>query len=378
MAKILVVAENYAFGPAAKLITVTKHLKQSGHTLIFIGGGTAYQLGKKEDFDEIHKINTRSNSFREHAIDTFIGVDCVLSSTDRSSVILAQDLNIPVICLDNLFWWWDMIPEYWLKVDLYIKQNSINDDRNKKKYWDNFKNIVEVAPIIDFSVLNDIKPKNQVIVAYGGMEAEGLYMVGSDTFYPYTMTELLVKTVNFDNFDKVIFTGNERIIDDLGNKYGTSKFKFMAFSHDIFIRELISSSIALIIPGLETSLEAFSYNVPAIFLPPSNSSQYVLLDEFRKYHVAYASIHFSDYLKRSYFAGRNLRKIRQEFLVQLNHFETTQWILEDVSKRINVYLSNKKVLDKQLERQKSFISSLGTDGLESTLKIINKFIEELK
>jgi len=377
MARILVVAENYAFGPIGKLLTITKHLKQSGHTLIFIGDGTAYQLGKKEDFDEIHQINTDSNTFREQVIYIFNDVDCVLSSMDRSSVLLAQELHISVICIDILFWWWYKIPEYLYNVDLYIKQNSIIDSRNKDKYWSKFRNIVEVGPIIDLSILKDVEPKNQVIVAYGGMEAEGIYKVGSDTFYPYTMTELLVKTVDFGRFDTVIFTGNEKIIDDLKSKYETSKFKFMMFNHERFIRELASSAIAIMVPGLETPLEAFSYNVPTIFLPPSNSSQYVQLDEFRKYHVAYASIHFRDYLKRSYFAGRNLHKIMQEFLVQLNHFENTEWILDDVSKRINEYLSNKKKLAKQVEQQKRFISSLGSDGLENALKIINQFIEEI-
>jgi len=67
----------------------------------------------------------------------------------------------------------------------------------------------------------------------------------------------------------------------------------------------------------------------------------------------------------------------QEFLVQLNHFENTEWILDDVSKRINEYLSNKKKLAKQVEQQKRFISSLGSDGLENALKIINQFIEEI-
>lgn len=376
MAKILVVAENYAFGPIAKLLTITKHLKQSGHALIFIGDGTAYQLGKEEDFDEVYQINTDSNTFREQAVHLFMNVDCVLSSMDRSSVLFAQELHIPVIWLDILFWWWHKIPEYLYKVDLYIKQNSIRDSRNKDKYWNKFRNIVEVGPIIDLSILKDVEPKNQVIVAYGGMEAEGIYMVGSETFYPYTLTELLVTSVDFGRFDRVLFTGNERIIDDLRSKYETSKFRFMMLNHERFIRELASSSIAIMVPGLETPLEAFSYNVPAIFLPPSNSSQYVQLDEFRKYHVAYASIHFSDYLKRSHFAGRNLHKIMQEFLVQLDHFENTRWILEDVSRRINGYLSNKKILAKQLEQQKRFITSLGGDGLENALKIINQFLAE--
>ena len=60
MAKIIAVAENFAFGPISKLITVTNKLKEEGHEIIFIGDGTAYQLGSKQDYDHIYKYNTFS------------------------------------------------------------------------------------------------------------------------------------------------------------------------------------------------------------------------------------------------------------------------------------------------------------------------------
>ncbi len=53
MAKIIAVAQNYAFGPIGKLLTITPYLKKAGHEIHFIGEGTAYQLGSKENFDSI-------------------------------------------------------------------------------------------------------------------------------------------------------------------------------------------------------------------------------------------------------------------------------------------------------------------------------------
>jgi hypothetical protein len=57
MAKIIAVAENYAYGPVGKLLTVTKELLKQGHHITFIGEGTAYQLGSKEPFSKVVRMN---------------------------------------------------------------------------------------------------------------------------------------------------------------------------------------------------------------------------------------------------------------------------------------------------------------------------------
>ena len=63
MAKIIAVAENFAFGPIGKLLTVTKGLLEQGHEVTFIGYGTSYQLGSKEPFTKIIEINTDTPEF---------------------------------------------------------------------------------------------------------------------------------------------------------------------------------------------------------------------------------------------------------------------------------------------------------------------------
>jgi UDP:flavonoid glycosyltransferase YjiC (YdhE family) len=134
MAKIIAVAENYAYGPVGKLLTVTKELLKQGHHITFIGEGTAYQLGSKEPFSKVVRINTNSDEFSKTMVEAFKNSDVVLSAMDRSSVMLAEKLKVSTIWLDTLFWWYDEIPGYMLNVDCYIKQNTLNDKKNCNKY----------------------------------------------------------------------------------------------------------------------------------------------------------------------------------------------------------------------------------------------------
>ena len=102
MAKIIATAENFSFGPAGKLVTVCQKLIDQGHELTFIGEGTAYQLASKLNFHKIYRFDTDSKEFM-YWEKTFKKADALLSSVDRSSVILAKKIGLPVIWLDMLF-----------------------------------------------------------------------------------------------------------------------------------------------------------------------------------------------------------------------------------------------------------------------------------
>jgi hypothetical protein len=320
-------------------------------------------------------INTNSDEFSKTMVEAFKNSDVVLSAMDRSSVMLAEKLKVSTIWLDTLFWWYDEIPGYMLNVDCYIKQNTLNDEKNCNKYAGKIKNLHSVGPIVDLSPLKKINKANQVVVAYGGMEAEGIFKVGVDSHYPYIVTDLLINRVDFSNYEKILFTGNERVIKELDAKYGNEKFIFKALPHNTFIQELANSQISLMVPGLETPLEAFSYRIPTIFLPPSNSSQYVQLDDFINRGAATMSVHFTDYYPRLNFEGKNLGEMLQIFLEQLHIFEKDGIVQSDVAKKVNNFIHSKELYDTQIVAQEKFIDMLGGNGTEKCLKIISDFIE---
>ena len=380
MAKIIATAENFAFGPASKLVTICQCLIENGHEVSFVGEGTAYQLASKLNFHHLYKFDTDSKDFMSWGVDLFKNADVLLSSVDRSSVILAQKVGLPVIWIDMLFWWWDEIPEYLLNADLYIQQNSVKNERNMKKYKDKIKNMKIVGPILDTSYKN-LPLKKQLLVAFGGTEAAGWYKIGTDSNYPYTISKLIVEQVDTDKYDSVIFAGNEKIMADLNKKYGNKKFQFKILSHDQWLQEVASSQDLLVHPGLETVLEVIAYERPAFFLPPDNSSAYVELDEFTHKGVATKenSIHFAVYFPHKNLLGRNLRVIMAEFMEELREFEASEEILKDCAKRINsfIYLpSDQKA--RQILKQKEYMLEFGDNGLDETIRIINQFLQKHK
>jgi hypothetical protein len=154
----------------------------------------------------------------------------------------------------------------------------------------------------------------------------------------------------------------------LDAKYGNEKFIFKALPHNTFIQELANSQISLMVPGLETPLEAFSYRIPTIFLPPSNSSQYVQLDYFINRGAATMSVHFTDYYPRLNFEGKNLGEMLQIFLEQLHIFEKDGIVQSDVAKKVNNFIHSKELYDTQIVAQEKFIDMLGGNGTEKMLE----------
>lgn len=375
MAKIIVVAQNYAFGPIGKLLTITPYLKEAGHELHFIGAGTAYQLGSKENFDSILRINTDSPDFEERMNDTFKNAHLLLSCMDMSSIRLAQKVGLPTIWLDTLFWWRSEIPDYILKVDCYIKQNTVNDSRNIKLYGPKVKNLKSVGPLVDLSVLKTKNDKNQAIVAFGGMEAQGWYRVGKDTTYPFTIMKMLER-IDFSEFEKVLITGNERVIKQMDSMEKVNKkFTYQTLQHIEFTRELASSKLAIMAPGLETPLEAFSYGIPTIFLPPSNASNYMQLNSFVQEGVATMKIHLSDYYDEIKMLDKGFRERLALYLEQLHIFEKDIKTQEDMIKKLNSFVKNKELQNLQVIREMEYIDGLQGNGIDDCFKIITDFLK---
>ena len=118
-ATILVIAENFAFGPVGILLTIAPSLKKKGYRLIFLGYGTAYQLARREAcFDEIHLIDTSSDDFIKKASWLFQKADAVLSVDDRPTIQLAKKLHKPTIWIDMLLYYWDTLPSFLWSADL--------------------------------------------------------------------------------------------------------------------------------------------------------------------------------------------------------------------------------------------------------------------
>src|SRR5256885_3352114 len=258
MATIVVCSKNFTFGPTGKLLTITKPLIQGGHKVIFIGYGTAYQLASKEKFRQILNIDPKNLYFDYFTHMIIKNADLVISYEEKRIIKLAQQFGVKSVFIDSEFWCRDKISDDALSANIYLIQKTFNYKKNFNKYKKQ-NNLHLVEPILDLSVGKTPK-KKQLIICLGGMEGGSLYKIGKDSHYPYVILRLLAKFGNFDSFEKVLITGNEKILERLSPslKKQNSKFILKLLPHSDFLQEVAKSALVITTPGLGTILEAFA------------------------------------------------------------------------------------------------------------------------
>jgi hypothetical protein len=375
MARIILTSENFAFGPISKLLFITRLLRKRNHKLIFVGYGTSFQLAKKFPFDEIYEVDTDSDSSNDTLRKLITNADLLISSMDLSSVIIANELHVPVVWIDCLFWFWENVPEATYKVKAYVRELTINDAKNENKFKHKIENFYTVGPIVDKSKI--LSKKSQAIISFGGGEASYWYKVGKDTNYPFVMTYLLEKYVNWESFDKVILISSEHIIQQLKERFPNSIFKFDTLPQQDFLKELAQSQILLTTAGLVTTESTFIQQTPVIFLPSSNNSHYLLLEELRKLQLAPASVQLSDFMDGVKIKGVPPQESIRSVMSQLRKFENSENVQKMVGEKIDFFLKNREGwTEEQVSNCKNYIDSLGKNGAKEVIKIIENILKE--
>ena len=373
MAKLILTAEDFAFGPIGKLLIIADLLKKQGHSLTFAGFGTSLQLAKKFPFDAIYELDTDDPSNKETLEKIIKQSDMLISSMDISSVVIAKRLGKLTTWIDCLFWFWDDIPDSVLNTDLFIKERSLNDSKNELKFAAKIKNMHNIGPIIG-SVKNGER-KKQALISYGGGEATHSYKIGVDTNFPFVMTKIFLDHVDLTQFDKVIVATNENTVKDLKKKFPQTPFEFICLPFDKFLNELSQSELILITPGLVTTEAAFNYDTPTIFLPASNNSQYLQLQEFRERGLASASVSMSDFMEKLNLKTIPISESTKIVLGQLRNLEDSSGLQVKIGKAINKLVNTRKEwLVESVTKGRKFIDSLGGNGAQAAADKITQLL----
>lgn len=374
MARLVLTAQDFAFGPIGKLLYLAEVLKERKHKLIFVGFGTSLQLAKKFPFDEIHEIDTENPKSTLTLETVIFKSDAVISSMDIPSVIAAKKLKKVSVWVDCLFWFWPNIPEEVFDADLYIRERSLDDSVNEERYGTKIKNLQTVGPIMG-RVEKHVR-KNQALISFGGAQATYAYQVGRDTNYPFLMTDILSKQVNWTNFERVILATSEKVVKLLKTRFPSSLFDFTTLAHDKFLTEMSQSQILLTTPGLITAQGAFYSETPTIFIPPSNDSQYLQLEELRSLGLASASVGLVDYLPKLDLLHIPGKESTRLVLNQLRLLEKSPDIQTKIGIRINELIQTYNVwLNESVAKNKVYIDSLGGNGASLVTEKIMKLID---
>ncbi|MEV6949164.1 hypothetical protein AB0N07_46135 [Streptomyces sp. NPDC051172] len=254
MARIVATAENFAFGPAGKLVTVAERLSQQGHRLTFVGYGTAFQLARRSSFwEDVVERDTDGENFSRYCEGSLRDFDLLLSCVDRSSAIEGKRLDVPVVWLDPLSWWWDEVPDWVSDLDLRITQRSIGSESAGYASQQRSNHVV-VGPIVEsIPRLEPASSTTDLLVNFGGGEAAGWYELGKDSNYPLIVVEALHSHVDMTRFSSVTIAGGERFVSECRRRWPDSPYSFECLGHQEFLERLSSSCAFLTVPGLEAT-----------------------------------------------------------------------------------------------------------------------------
>ncbi|WP_406260296.1 hypothetical protein OIA45_19410 [Streptomyces chartreusis] len=375
MARIVATAENFAFGPAGKLVTVAERLSQQGHQLTFVGYGTAFQLARRSSFwEDVVERDTDGENFSQYCEGSLRDYDLLLSCVDRSSAIEGKRLDVPVVWLDPLFWWWDELPDWVSDLDLRITQRSIGSEPAGYASQQRSNHVV-VGPIVESIPRLETAPSTtDLLVNFGGGEAAGWYELGKDSNHPLVVVEALHSHIDMKRFSSVTIAGGERFVSECRRRWPDSPYSFECLGHQEFLERLSSSCAFLTVPGLEAPLEAWSAGIPTLFLPPSNSSQYVQLDEYRRLGIAAASIHLRDHLPGMDLMRLPLRDRTARFLEQLSRFEGDPDLRQSWGKQLQALLNDTTIWPQLVRDGQAFIDMLGRTGLHDCVAAIEALL----
>ncbi|MET7715607.1 hypothetical protein [Streptomyces sp. NPDC005407] len=375
MVRIITTAENFAFGPAGKLVTVAEKLSRQGHQLTFVGYGTAFQLARRSGFwEDVVERDTDGESFGRYCEHSLRSFDLLISCVDRSSAEEAKRLHVPVVWLDPLSWWWDELPDWISDLDLRITQRSIGSEPAGHASQQRSNHVV-VGPIVESIPRPEAAlSATDLLVNFGGGEAAGWYELGKDTNYPLVVVEALHSHVDMTRFSSVTITGGERFVSECRRRWPDSPYSFECLGHQEFLGRLASSCAFLTVPGLEAPLEAWSAGIPTLFLPPSNSSQYVQLDEYRRQGVAAASIHLRDHLPGLDLMRLPLRDRSARFLEQLGGFEHDPDLRRSWGKQLEAMLNDTSTWPQLVSDAHAFVERLGRNGLDDCVEAIEALL----
>lgn len=375
MKQIVFTAQDFAFGSIGPLLYLADEFRNNKKfELIFVGFGTSLQLAKKFPFDKIYELDTEDPKNISELEGIISKVDAVISCTDIPSIKAAKKFNKITIWEDVLFWFWPTISEELFDVDLYIRERAFDASANEKKYGDKIKNLLTVGPIT--AKFDKLPRKKQAMISFGGAQATHVYQVGKDTNFPFVMTDILSKYVDWSDFERVILVTSEKVIEQLRNKFPNNPFEFTTLAHDKFAKEMSQSELILITPGLITTQGAFYSETPVIFLPPSNDSQYIQLDGFRDLGLAESSVTLNDFLPKLNLLHLPGEESTRLVMGQLRLLEKSEDIQGKIGLKLNDLVQNRDKWSKEtVKKGKDYIDSLGGNG---TNLVVEKIMELLK
>ena len=275
MARVLIYAIPFGFGPLGKSAVIGNHLGEAHDVRMTTFGDSVELLSRSvaraSTVDCVERNPERWPESLVRDVDVFISV----MDTRAPSVVSARVPGIKTIFIDSLLWWRNVSPERIRGLSSYVAQYFPGIEGQLALLADAGVSPIVVGPIVSVegSRLNPAKVERSILVYYGGVESS---VTHHGIYWPFVknLTGEITEFGSLGAHVGLVISGSSATIDALQRTFGSlSEVQFGNFPYMQFQKQLSGAQCIIATPGIEIAYEATFHNTPVVFLPPLNSTQ---------------------------------------------------------------------------------------------------------
>lgn len=289
------VTTNFGFGPVAKLVAVARAIRSlsPGLHLRLIASDHALAFGRMSGaFDE--HVEADLDRSPEQAASATEGARAIVDSLNFDVIPPLAFCQRRVFLLDSLAWLWPHLPAGVEKAFVYGVQGYLLDSRPDRER-ELPRNSLRLRPILDPEIqrlARDVaREPDLALINLGGC---------CNPFVPpRDLAQYAVELVRASlrplrsRFSRIEVHTNANLAAVIQEAVGNGAVTVRHSSHRDFLDSLARCGLLLTTPGITATLEAIALGTPIKFLPPSNYSQYRILEIYHQRRVLSADVRLS-------------------------------------------------------------------------------------
>jgi len=297
---IVCISNPFGFGPAGKIIALMEELAKRWRKgkIVYIASKLCQEIlpGKLRNKIIVETADERNGDVLKNLLAKYNNpfVICVLNKT---AIKTAKSLGLKAYFIDSLSWMWKKIPEEYLLADTYYCFDLFDI---RKKIPDK-KNIKIIPPVFGKLPRSVANKKPYTLLHLGGF----VNPYQKQIFRTY-LNLLIDSLQNYTLNQLLIITGGKVAMQYIKERLKGDRIHLRTYGRNQFLQTLNRASHFITTSGLTATLEAFALKTPVSFIPPTNLSQYRILELLSNMGCAKTKMEWKDFVEvDTNFAGLN-------------------------------------------------------------------------
>ncbi|MGL4758072.1 MAG: hypothetical protein ACRCXZ_01960 [Patescibacteria group bacterium] len=256
MLKVLLMAEEFGAGPSSRIAKISEAIASQMDVYKDIQLDLVENLFTKsiQNLELITNIRSRSE-FSEQTLYLFDEYDLVIIALDWQFANLATKSKAQIHFVDGLTWFWDGIDPLISEFAGYWAVNFVGVNEILDKIKTINPNSHLVSPFME--ELDTMTPRQNRVISFGGV-VNPVFESRTGSIFAKTILNIVHQGGCFD------YVLGSKSLDNRINPVNTSQIGSIMNSASIFVGTA----------GLGHICDSIYYQIPTLFLPPCNDSQY--------------------------------------------------------------------------------------------------------